>query len=47
MLIDEELGACQHVIPIMNELLASKGVVRVAETKVYVAGLNRALETGW
>jgi len=44
---EEEIGACQHIIPIMNELLGSKGLVKVAETKVYVTGLKGPLETGW
>jgi len=44
---EEEIGAYQHVIPIMNELLSSKGLVKVAETKVYVTGLKGPLETEW
>jgi len=44
---EEEIGAYQHVLPIMNELLSSKGLVKVAETKVYVTGLKGPLETEW
>ena len=37
----------QHVIPIMNELLQAKGLVKVAEGKVLVTGLKGPLEEGW
>jgi multimeric flavodoxin WrbA len=44
---EEELGKCQHVLPIMNEILQQKGLVKVAETKIYVTGLKGPLEAGW
>jgi len=44
---EEELGKCQHVIPIMNEMLQKKGLVKVAEGKIYVTGLKGPLEEGW
>jgi multimeric flavodoxin WrbA len=44
---EEEIGAIQHVISIMNELLKEKGLLKVAETKVYVTGLKGPLEASW
>ncbi len=44
---EEELGASQHVMSIMNELLKEKGLVKAAETKVFVTGLKGPLEAGW
>jgi len=44
---DEELAKYQRVRPIMNEILQGKGLVRVAEDKVYVTGLKGPLEEGW
>jgi menaquinone-dependent protoporphyrinogen IX oxidase len=44
---EEEMAKWQRVIPIMNELLLGRGLVRVAEGKVYVTGLKGPLEEGW
>jgi hypothetical protein len=44
---DEELAKWQRIIPIMNELLQSKGLVEVAEDKVLVTGMKGPLEEGW
>jgi multimeric flavodoxin WrbA len=44
---EEEVARWQHVRPIMNELLESKGLVKVAESKVYVTGMKGPLEDGW
>jgi menaquinone-dependent protoporphyrinogen IX oxidase len=44
---EEELAKWQRVRPIMNELLQGKGLIRVAEDKVYVTGLKGPLEAGW
>jgi hypothetical protein len=44
---EDEIARWQRVIPIMNELLRAKGLVRVAEGKVYVIGLKGPLEEGW
>ncbi len=37
----------QRVRPIMNEILESKGLVKVAEEKIFVTGLRGPLEDGW
>jgi menaquinone-dependent protoporphyrinogen IX oxidase len=44
---EEELGKCQRVIPIMNEMLQKKGLVKVAEGKIFVTGLKGPLEENW
>ena len=44
---EEELARSQRVRPIMNELLQSAGLVKVAEDKVLVTGLKGPLEEGW
>jgi len=44
---EEELAKYQRVRPIMNELLQGKGLVKVAEDKVYVTRLKGPLEEGW
>jgi multimeric flavodoxin WrbA len=44
---DVELDASNHVLSVMNELLKEKGLLKVAETKVFVTGLKGPLEAGW
>jgi menaquinone-dependent protoporphyrinogen IX oxidase len=44
---EKELAKYQRVRPIMNEILEGKGLVRVAEDKVYVTGLKGPLEEDW
>ena len=44
---EEELAKRQRVRPIMNEILQDKGLVNVAEDKIYVTGLKGPLEDGW
>jgi hypothetical protein len=44
---EEERARWQRVIPIMNEILQGKGLVKVAEVKVLVTGLKGPLEEGW
>jgi hypothetical protein len=45
---EEELEAQhQRVRPMLNELLQSRGMIKVAEEKVYVTGLRGPLEEGW
>jgi menaquinone-dependent protoporphyrinogen IX oxidase len=44
---EEELGKCQRVIPILNEMLQKKGMVRVADGKIFVTGLKGPLEENW
>ena len=43
----EELAKWQRVIPIMNEILQGKGLVRVLEDAVYVTGMKGPLAEGW
>jgi menaquinone-dependent protoporphyrinogen IX oxidase len=44
---DEELARTQRVRPVMNQILQGKGLVEVAEDKIYVTGLKGPLEDGW
>ncbi len=44
---EEELAKYQRVRPIINEILQGKGLVSIAEDKVYVTGLKGPLEEGW
>ena len=44
---EKELARYQRVRPIMNEILEGKGLVRIAEDKVYVTGLKGPLEADW
>ena len=44
---EEEICRFQHVRPIMIEILRHKGLVKVAEEKVYVTDLKGPLEDGW
>jgi hypothetical protein len=44
---EEERARWQHVIPVMNEILEKKGLVKVAEGKVYVTGMKGPLEDDW
>lgn len=44
---EEEICRFQRVRPIMNETLQGKGLVKVAEDKVYVTGIEGPLEDGW
>src|SRR5512132_2094985 len=44
---EEELARWQRVTPIMNEILQGKGLVKVADEKVFVAGFKGPLEDGW
>ena len=44
---EEEQARYQRVIPVMNEILQEKGLVKVAEGKVLVTGLKGPLEEGW
>jgi menaquinone-dependent protoporphyrinogen IX oxidase len=44
---EEELGRCQRVIPIMNEILKEKGLTKAIETKVYVTSIKGPLENRW
>ena len=44
---EEEICKYQKVRPVMNELLEGKGLVGVAEDKVYVTAIHGPLEDGW
>jgi flavodoxin len=44
---EEELAKWQRIIPIMNEILQEKGLVKVAQGKILVTGLKGPLEEGW
>ena len=44
---EEELAKWQRVIPIMNEILQGKGLVKVLEDAVYVTGMKGPLAEGW
>ncbi len=44
---EEERAKYQRVIPKMNKILQGKGLVKVAEGKVYVTGMKGPLEEGW
>ncbi len=44
---DEELAKWQRVIPIMDDMLQAKGLVRVATGRVLVTGLKGPLEENW
>jgi len=43
----EEIEKYQRSIPIMDELLRAKGLVKVADVKIYVNNLRGPLEEGW
>ncbi len=43
----EELDRWERVIPIMNDLLAAKGLTEVTEGAVLVTGIKGPLEEGW
>src|SRR5215831_1980527 len=44
---EEVVASGQRVRPIMREILQGKGLVEVAEDKVFVTGLKGPLEDGW
>ena len=44
---EEERARWQRVIPVMTEILQRKGLVKVAEGKVFVTGIKGPLEEGW
>jgi flavodoxin len=44
---EEEIAKWERVRPIMNELLQSKGLKKVAEGNVLVTGMKGPLEEGW
>lgn len=44
---EEERAKWQRIIPIMNEILKEKDLVKVAEDKVLVTGIKGPLEENW
>lgn len=44
---EEEVAKYEHVRPIMSEILQGKGLVEVAEDKLYVTAIKGPLEDGW
>ena len=44
---EEEQARWQRIIPIMNEMLGSKGLKKITEGKVLVTGMKGPLEDGW
>jgi len=44
---EEEQAKWQRIIPIMNEILQEKGLVKVAEGKILVTAIKGPLEEGW
>lgn len=44
---EEEIARWQRVRPIMNDILQKKGLVKVAEDRVYVTGMKGPLEDQW
>lgn len=44
---EEERAKWQRIIPIMNEILHEKGLVKVAEEKILVTSIKGPLEEGW
>jgi hypothetical protein len=43
----EEMAKWQRVIPIMNQILEEKELVKVADGKIQVNGIKGPLEEGW
>jgi len=44
---EEEQARWHRIIPIMNEILQEKGLIKVANGNILVAGLKGPLEEGW
>jgi flavodoxin len=47
MATEEERAKWQRVIPVMNQILKEKGLVKVAEGKILVTGIKGPLEESW
>jgi hypothetical protein len=43
----DEQARWQRVLPVMSEVLAAKGLTKVAEAKLQVTGMRGPLEDGW
>jgi hypothetical protein len=44
---EDKIGQCQRIIPIMNQILQAKELVKITETKIFVTGLRGPLEKNW
>ena len=44
---EDEIARWEKVRPTMNQILQGRGLVEVAEEKVYVTGMKGPLEEGW
>lgn len=44
---EEEIAKWERVRPVMTAILEGKGLVKVAEDKVFVTGMKGPLEEGW
>jgi hypothetical protein len=44
---EEEIGPCQRIIPLISQYLQDKGLIKVAETKIFVTGFKGPLEKDW
>jgi multimeric flavodoxin WrbA len=44
---EEELGKCQRMIPVMIHILQDRGMIKVAQGRIYVTGFKGPLEEGW
>jgi menaquinone-dependent protoporphyrinogen IX oxidase len=44
---EEEMARWQRMLPIMDEILQGKGLVKVGEMKVHVLNIKGPLEDGW
>ncbi len=44
---EDEIGKCQRVLPIMNQILQANSLIKVAENKIFVTGLKGPLEERW
>jgi predicted peptidase len=45
--VSTEEGACQKIVPVVNEMLQAKGLTKVAQERIYVVGIKGPLEEGW
>lgn len=44
---EEEIARWQRILPIMDEILQGKGLIKLGEMKVHVLNIKGPLEDGW
>jgi hypothetical protein len=44
---EDEIAKWERVRPVMNAILEGKGLIKVAEDKIFVTGMKGPLEEGW